>query len=404
MRSNFRALLMTALIGATSPLLAQEDTPVQPPQAQTCNALCQLVKGIGGDRNPPGSGSAAATPSPAAAQEQAVESEPRARRRAAKARRSPDPAAVDGSTGAVREKVKDAAHPAADAATSNSVRILMGPDDMLKPTLGDLADVLQPQVKLETVRGKGAALKDLLTLPRIDMAVVTTPMLSNAGAAASKLVYVAKLFGEELHVVAGPGVTRIEDLAGKTVYLGQPGSDTELVARAVLKDRGVEVVAAPGSFADALAAVQQGKVAAAVALAPKPFAPLTDAGTTDGLHLVPVALGGLGGGYDPAALTSADYPGLVKDGERVETVAADAVLIAPWWRESSPRQQELNAATKAIFTTFPALLKDSRHPKWRETNLAAVVEGARRAKSADQWVQSEMKARRAGGRSASVTP
>ncbi|PSC05415.1 hypothetical protein SLNSH_09495 [Alsobacter soli] len=409
MKAFARALLATAWIAVAPVALAQTaaaPAASAPAPGESCSAFCQLFKGLGGDRNPPGATQAAAPAQPAPVQ--AAET-PARRHRApsrAHARRTPASAA-EGETAAIREAPAREAAPARettiDRASPGSIKILTGSDQGMEPTLADLGGVLAPKFKLETVRGKGAPLKELLTLPGIDMAVVSAPTLANAGSASAKLVYVAKLFGEELHLVAGPDIHSVDDLAGKSVYMGPAGSDTETVARAALADHGVDVTPATGSLADALNAVKAGTLAAAFVLAPKPYAPLAEmAQGSAGVHLVPVPFGKLGEAYDPATLTSADYPGLVSDGERIETVSADAILVAPWWRDSSPRQHELTAAATAIFDHFPDLLKEGRHPKWKETNLAAVVDGKRRLKSADQWVHAQMKSRRSGDRAASA--
>ncbi|GGH18547.1 hypothetical protein GCM10007036_20830 [Alsobacter metallidurans] len=424
MQTTARAALAAAMIAAaasfaTGEAAAQQPVPqpAQQPAAEPCNALCQLVRGIGGDRNPPGARQAAAPPQATGQPPLALETaKPKHLRRAAghAPHRNAGTSVNDLATSAVRDAPaaarnlpEDGAAPQAAEATPAKapappakagparLGVLMGPDEALEPILADLGAALGPKVKVEPVRGKAAPLKDLLSLPSVDMAVVSSPMLAEAGTAAAKLVYVAKLFGEELHVVAGSEVRTLEDLAGKAVYLGAPGGDSELVARAALAQRGVAVTPAGGTLAEALVGLREGRIAAVMLLAPKPFAPIAELGGGGGLHLVPVSYAALGENYDPASFSSADYPGLVRDGERVETAAVDAVLIAPWWRESSPRQQELTTASRALMERFPELLKEGRHPKWKETNLAAVVDGKRRLKAADQWVQSQIKRRRA---------
>lgn len=430
MQTTARAALAAAMIAAAASFAAGEATaqqpapqptpqPTQQPAAEPCNALCQLVRGIGGDRNPPGARQAAAPPQATGQPPLALETaKPKHVRRAVgqAPRRNAGTSVNDLATSAVRDAPvaarnapdDGAAQPAAEASRAASGKapapakagparlgVLMGPDEALAPILADLGAALDPKVRIEPVRGKAAPLKDLLSLPSVDMAVVSSPMLADAGPAAAKLVYVAKLFGEELHVVAGSEVRTLEDLAGKTVYLGAAGGDSELVARAALTQRGVDVTPAGGTLAEALASLREGRIAAVMLLAPKPFAPIAELGGAGGLHLVPVSYAALGENYDPASFSSADYPGLVREGERIETAAVDAILVAPWWRESSPRQQDLTAGSRALMERFPELLKEGRHPKWKETNLAAVVDGKRRLKAADQWVQSQIKTRRA---------
>ncbi|WP_460450377.1 TAXI family TRAP transporter solute-binding subunit [Alsobacter sp. SYSU BS001988] len=390
-----RAWLAAVLVGAASAASAQT-APAQPTSPETCNALCQLFKGLGGDRNPPGSSQAAsrAAPARAAASDQPADKAGRRRTAPAQAGRSADAAQPGDETGstAPQRQAAVATRPGPDEqAEPGKLRILTGPGPGREAIVADLGAVLGPETKVDAVSGRNAALKDLLTIPGVDMAVVSAPVL--AAANTEKLVQVAKLFGEELHVVAGPDVTRIEDLAGKPVHLGRPGSDTEAVARAALQARGVEVVALHGSLEDASADLREGRAAAFVLLAPKPFAPLAQLDAGAGAHLVAISYRGVGEAYDPSSFTAADYPAWVRPGERVETLAADAVLVAPWWRESSPRQKELTAAARTLFERFPGLLREGRHPKWKETNLAAAVDRVRRLKTAQLWVQSQIKVR-----------
>ncbi len=93
--------------------------------------------------------------------------------------------------------------------------------------------------------------------------------------------------------------------------------------------------------------------------------------------------------FHPAAFSAADYPGLVGPAERVESVALDAILVAPRWREDTRRQRELAAFTTRLFERLEGL--GAAHPKWKETNLASGVQGFSRSKAAQQWVAARLK-------------
>jgi hypothetical protein len=163
-----------------------------------------------------------------------------------------------------------------------------------------------------------------------------------------------------------------------------------MAAQALLSEHNVTVKPASGSLQEALSGLRDDKVAAVFVLAPKPFEPLAGLKSEDGVKLLSVSHAAKSSFY-PAVITDAAYPGLVSADSPVETVALDAVLIAPWWRDSSPRQDELTAMTRRLLERFPALQEAGRHPKWDETNLAATLPGLRRLKPADQWVAGKLK-------------
>ncbi|HEU4520210.1 MAG TPA: hypothetical protein VFS03_11905, partial [Microvirga sp.] len=159
----------------------------------------------------------------------------------------------------------------------------------------------------------------------------------------------------------------------------------------LLAARAVPVAPVRGSFEDAMVAVREGTIAAAFVLAPKPFAPLASIEAAEGLRLVPLDYRTSDGRFHPAALGPEDYPGLVRESGRVGTVALDAILIAPRWRENSPRQKELVAFARTLLERAPALTREGRHPKWRDVNAAAEVAGIRRLRAAQEWVQAKLR-------------
>jgi hypothetical protein len=256
----------------------------------------------------------------------------------------------------------------------------------------DLAAALAPDVTVRAIPGRGGPFRDVLSLPGADVTVLSGLSLARGAAGSDKLVYIAKLFTEELHALAAPGIARVEDLAGKAVYLGGPDSDAALAAETFLGARGIRVVPAAGTRAEVLAGMREGRIAAAFILAPKPFAPLAE---VSGLRLLPLSYRSTDADFHPAAFTAADYPGLVPEGGRIETVALDAVLVAPRWRDGTPRQDELAAFATRLFERFAMLSGAGRHPKWREANLAATADGLTRLRPAQQWVAGRLKGREA---------
>jgi hypothetical protein len=90
--------------------------------------------------------------------------------------------------------------------------------------------------------------------------------------------------------------------------------------------------------------------------------------------------------YLPAEFTHADYPNLVPEGERIETVAVPTMLMAFNWPGDHARHQRLARFVDAFFTRFPEIQKPPRHPRWKNVNLAATMDGWPRFAPAQEWL------------------
>jgi uncharacterized protein len=338
-------------------VVAPADPAAQAPAQPECNSFCRVVRTLSGEPVDP----------PPPVVETAEKPEP--------ARR-------------IRPRVRREA-----AAKPAPVRIgiLADADGTEEAMIADLGAVLAPGLPVEALAGKRAPIVDLLSRPSADAAIVSSLTVAKATRSVDRLVYVAKLFTEELHAVARTDLARLEDLAGKPVYVGPIGSDTAIAAEALLAARGVPVAPVRGTFEDAMVAVREGTLAAAFVLAPKPYAPLAQITASEGLRLVPLDYRVSDEHFHPAVLGSDAYPGLVGEAGRVGTVALDAVLIAPRWRESSPRQKELVTFARTLLERAPALAREGRHPKWRDVNTAAEVDGIRRLRTVQDWVQARLR-------------
>src|SRR5690348_3659032 len=89
--------------------------------------------------------------------------------------------------------------------------------------------------------GGGRNIRDVRFMKGIDLGITQTNVLARMrqsgeiGALDDKIVYLAKLFNEELHIVvrSDSGIDSIAQLAGRTVSLGEAGSGTQLTAHDV---------------------------------------------------------------------------------------------------------------------------------------------------------------------------
>ena len=128
--------------------------------------------------------------------------------------------------------------------------------------------------------------------------------------------------------------------------------------------------------ADAFEKLKSGEIAATVLIAGKPAGAMAKLKAAEGFRFLPIPFAKpLQDDYLPATLTKADYPGMVPSGDGVETVAVSAVLIAYNWPKWSDRYRRIEKFVQQFFPKLAEFQKPPRHPKWRETNLAATLPG-----------------------------
>jgi TRAP transporter TAXI family solute receptor len=278
----------------------------------------------------------------------------------------------------------------------NVVTIMAGrPGSTELAIASDIAAVLDDgdELRILPMVGKGAAqnVKDVMFLRGVDMGLTQANVLrhfAKSGELGSNFVnqitYVAKLFNEEIHILAGPGITSLKDLNGKQVNFGTEGSGTDITAALVFESFGIAPQPTHLADADAILKVKSGELAAAIVMGAKPSAALADA---SGLKLLPIPYAkALEDDYYPATLTHADYPGLIAEGESVDTVAVCTVLVSFNWPSDSVRYQKIAKFVDAFFGKFDQFQAPPRQPKWREVNFAATLEGWHRSPLAQAWI------------------
>jgi uncharacterized protein len=192
---------------------------------------------------------------------------------------------------------------------------------------------------------------------------------------------------EEMHVVAGPGIKTLEDLAGKKVNFSNAGSSTQITARDVFGLLSIPVVEVTMSQADAIAKIRSGELAATVVFSGKPAGVFSRISDTDNLHLLEVPYTRtLENTYLPAQLERALYPNLIAEGKTVQTIAVDAVLITNNWSSTNERYRRVAKFVDSFFSRFAELRKPPRHPKWLEVNLGTELPGWQRFAAAQDWL------------------
>jgi hypothetical protein len=211
------------------------------------------------------------------------------------------------------------------------------------------------------------------------------------GQSDDKIVYIAKLFNEEVHLIAGPDITSIEQLRGRKVNLDAKGSGTSYSMRDLFKTFGIEVEEVSMSQVEALEKVKSGEIAATALIAGKPVNAVSLLNRNDRLHFVPIPYPAeLISDYLPATFTHDDYPDLVAAGEIVDTVAVGAVMIAYNWPKTNvDRYRRVQRFVDAFFPKIAEFQKPPRHVKWREVNIAATLPGWTRFPAAQEWLDKE---------------
>src|ERR1700751_118166 len=255
-------------------------------------------------------------------------------------------------------------------------------DDTYLQMAYDLADVLNDgdNLRILPIAGIGGPrnIRDVRDVRGVDIGLTQTNILNifrrsneRLGASDDKIVYIAKLFNEEVHLVAKPEITSIAQLKGLKVNLDARGSGTSYSMRDLFNALGIEVQEVSLSQVEAVEKVKSGEIAATALIAGKPVRSMTKLGGTDGLHLVPVPYPKqLQDDYLPATLSHDDYPELVAPGETVNTVAVSAVLIAYNWPKTNlDRYERVQRFVEAFFPKIAEFQKPPRHVKWREVNL-----------------------------------
>jgi TRAP-type uncharacterized transport system substrate-binding protein len=287
----------------------------------------------------------------------------------------------------------------------NTIGLISGSpnsDDTYLQIAYDLAEVLNDgdNLRILPIAGIGGPrnIRDVRYLRGIDIGLTQTNILNNfrrsnerMGQVDDKIVYIAKLFNEEVHLVARADVTSIEQLRGLKVNLDAKASGTSYSMRDILKNLGIEVQEVSMSQAEAFEKVKSGEIAATVLIAGKPVRSMTKLSPADGLHFVPVPFPSqLIADYFPSSLTHDDYPDMIPTGQSVDTVAVGAVLIAyNWPRTNVDRYRRVQRFVEAFFPKIAEFQKPPRHSKWREVNLAAQLPGWTRFEAAQAWLDTQ---------------
>jgi uncharacterized protein len=265
-------------------------------------------------------------------------------------------------------------------------------------TLADeLAEALDDGDNLRVIPivtyGAASNLDDLLYLRGVDVAMAQSDVFEyfrtqrKTPNLEQRIHYIIRLPVSEMHVLAGADIKSIEDLRDKKVSFGPAGSASSLTGTIVFQRLGVKVEHVLLDNATALRKLKSGELAALVRVIGKPVGFFGQIPANSGLHLVPIPFSKtFSDMYTLGEFTREEYPTLISQGERIDTIAVPAVLAVFNWPKNTDRYRRVQRFTEALFGNWDKFLEPHRHPKWRDVNLAATVLGWTRWSVAEEML------------------
>lgn len=283
---------------------------------------------------------------------------------------------------------------------NESVIYLMGgqPGGAFAGLAADIASVVNADGRMRVLPVSGGAgaqnINDLVMLRGIDLALVHLNVLNEFNTSGElgpnldrQIAVIANIMPLEAHLLVAPEIKKLEDLRGKKVNFNTKGSGTAYFAPRLFKELGLEVTSLTVSQSDALDLMKRGEIDATFCVCTKPQAGLPEIAKEAGYHLLSIPYtAAFAADFLPASISSEDYPNLVPEGERIETIATSAVLATFNWPKGSTRYKRTARFIDALFSQIHELHKPPRHPAWKSTNLAASVPGWTRFPAAQELV------------------
>jgi TRAP-type uncharacterized transport system substrate-binding protein len=240
-------------------------------------------------------------------------------------------------------------------------------------------------------RGATENVNSLLYLRGIDAAIINSDALdeykSRVPDIQRRLAYVLNLFPSELHIFVRPEIQSLNDLVGKKVNFNTQGTAAAYSGPLIFSRLGLEVEKTFIPHQVALEQMRKGEMAAVVFITSKPVDAFVRGRWEPGFKFLPVPYESkFEDYYLPAALDATDYPNLIKQGERVTTIAVPTALVAFNWPVKSNRFTRVARFVDYLFSRIEKLQGPGFDPKWKSINLAASVPGLTRFPAAQAWL------------------
>ena len=249
-------------------------------------------------------------------------------------------------------------------------------------------------------RGATENLNSLLYLRGVDTAIINSDALEEykiqVPEIRRRITYLLNLFPSELHIFVRPEIESLQDLAGKKVNFNTQGTAAAYSGPLIFSRLGINAEKTFIPHQVALEQMRKGEIAAVVFITSKPVDAFVKGRWEPGFKFLPVKYESkFEDYYLPAVLEAAEYPGLIKQGERVSTIAVPTALVAFNWPTKSNRYQRVARFVDILFTRVDKLQAPGFDPKWKSINLAATVPGLDRFAAAQEWLNRQARAPRA---------
>jgi TRAP-type uncharacterized transport system substrate-binding protein len=288
--------------------------------------------------------------------------------------------------------------PERDLLNAGTVTVITAPIGGPMSIMGsDMASVLDDGDKLRVlpILGKGSVqnLVDILRLKNIDMGFVTSDALEfakteyNIPDIPKRVRYIARLFHNDIHIVARKEIRSLQDLQGKRIFaersIGFPA------ARIIFRRLGIEAdidwqTDPDGGLQKLLGGERDAWIASVSKGAPVIKNIKNEAGK---FHLLEIPYAKpLQDIYLPSSFSSEEYPNLVAKDTKVYALAVPTVLMVYNWPPESERYRRVARFVDALFSKIGQLQQPPRHPKWRDTGISLNVAGLERFKAAQDWL------------------
>lgn len=240
-------------------------------------------------------------------------------------------------------------------------------------------------------RGAAENVNSLLYLRGIDAAIINSDALEEYKREVPdiqrRIAYVLNLFPSELHIFARPEIQTLSDLAGRKVNFNTQGTAAAYSGPLIFSRLGLEVEKTFIPHQVALEQMRRGETAAVVFVTSKPVDAFVRGRWEPGFKFLAIPYESkFEDYYLPSSLEAADYPNLIKQGERVTTIAVPTVLVAFNWPVKSNRFQRVARFVDRLFSRIEMLQEPGFDPKWKSINLAATVPGLARFPAAQSWL------------------
>ena len=189
-------------------------------------------------------------------------------------------------------------------------------------------------------RGPTENLNSLLYLRGVDLAIINSDSLEEYKVAFPDIrrhvTYLLNLFPSELHIFVRPEIQSLQDLAGKKVNFNTLGTAAAYSGPLIFSRLGINIEKTFIPHQVALQQMRKGDMAAVVFITSKPVDAFLRGQWEPGFKFLPVTYDSkFEDYYLPAVLEAADYPALIKPGERISTIAVPTVLVSYNWPASS---------------------------------------------------------------------